>query len=194
LALISALAAMFPQIAIPQLSRSLSIRSAANRPPVSLPVGAQKFWGVPNLILRLIRGCDIGLRTKILKSGKWNGTEAPELVEIIFRRTVACDPDSGWPEMSGVSSVLDFGGGCGIHYKLAKSSTVRWAVVETARMVERASELATDRLRFFTSIDTAKEWLDDIDVMHSRHALHYTTDPADTLQKLCSLRASGSAQ
>jgi hypothetical protein len=44
--------------------------------PVSLPIGAQKFWGVPNLILRLIRGCDHGLRNKILSSGKWNGTEA----------------------------------------------------------------------------------------------------------------------
>jgi hypothetical protein len=44
--------------------------------PVSLPVGVQKFWGVPNLILRLIRGCDVGLRDKILKSGKWTGTEA----------------------------------------------------------------------------------------------------------------------
>jgi hypothetical protein len=44
--------------------------------PISLPIGVQKFWGVPNLILRLIRGCDIGLRNKILSSGKWTGTEA----------------------------------------------------------------------------------------------------------------------
>lgn len=44
--------------------------------PAALPVGAQKFWGVPNLILRLIRGCDIGLRSRILSSGKWSGTEA----------------------------------------------------------------------------------------------------------------------
>lgn len=50
---------------------------AATKPtPMALPVGAQKFWGVPNLILRLIRGCDIGLRYKILTSGKWSGTEA----------------------------------------------------------------------------------------------------------------------
>ncbi|QDP26254.1 hypothetical protein [Bradyrhizobium cosmicum] len=44
--------------------------------PVDLPVGTQKFWGVPNLILRLIRGCDIGLRNKVLASGKWAGTPA----------------------------------------------------------------------------------------------------------------------
>ena len=44
--------------------------------PISLPIGMQKFWGVPNLILRLIRGCDVGLRDKILTSGKWIGTEA----------------------------------------------------------------------------------------------------------------------
>jgi hypothetical protein len=55
-------------------------------------------------------------------------------------------------EIAVASSVLDFGGGCGIHYKQAKSPDVRWAVVETRMMVDRASELATDKLKFFADI------------------------------------------
>lgn len=48
-----------------------------------------------------------------------------------------------------------------------------WAVVETPAMTARASELATDRLRFFTDIDGAAEWLGYVDVMHSNCALQY---------------------
>ena len=62
-----------------------------------------------------------------------DGYEQPELVEVIFQKTIAYKPQNDWPEMAGVSSVLDFGGGCGLHYKQARSPTVRWAVVETPR-------------------------------------------------------------
>jgi hypothetical protein len=34
------------------------------------------FWGAPNMIKRLIFGCDDGLRANILASGKWTGTPA----------------------------------------------------------------------------------------------------------------------
>jgi hypothetical protein len=59
--------------------------------PVALPVGIQKFWGVPNLILRLIRGCDMGLREKILISGKWTGTNQ-ELDGLIDQHTLQHPP------------------------------------------------------------------------------------------------------
>jgi hypothetical protein len=70
-----------------------------------------------------------------------DGYEQSELIEVIFQKTKAYEPDGSWPEMAGVSSVLDFGGGCGLHYKLAKlqSPKIRWAVVETPAMVARAS-------------------------------------------------------
>jgi hypothetical protein len=48
------------------------------------------------------------------------GYHEPELVEVIFQKTKAYDPRGNWPEMADVSSVLDFGGGCGLHYKLAR--------------------------------------------------------------------------
>jgi hypothetical protein len=56
-------------------------------------------------------------------------------------------------------------------------------------MVARAAELATDRLRFFSSIPDAAAWLGSIEVMHSNGALHYTPEPDVTLRELCGLRA-----
>jgi putative methyltransferase (TIGR04325 family) len=117
------------------------------------------------------------------------GYEHPEVVEVLFQKTKAYNPQDAWPEMIGVSSVLDFGGGCGLHYKEAHSSTVRWAVVDTPAMVDRAKEFATDKLRFFTDIPKAAEWLGPIDVMHSNGALQYTPDPERMLAQLCGLRA-----
>jgi hypothetical protein len=119
------------------------------------------------------------------------GYAEPDLIEVIFQKTRAYDPHGDWPEMAGVSSVLDFGGGCGLHYKLARrqSPDIRWAVVETPAMLERASGLATEKLQFFAAISDAQKWLGAIDVMYSNSVLQYTPDPEDTLKRLCDLRA-----
>jgi len=116
------------------------------------------------------------------------GYQQPELIDVIFQKTkVYNPPQSEWLEIGGASAVLDFGGGSGIHYKQARSQTVRWAVVESPAMVERASELSTDRLRFFASISEAADWLGPIDLMHSNGALQYTPEPELTLRQLCGL-------
>lgn len=44
-------------------------------PQISAIEGSQ-WWGVPNIISRLIFGADGNLETAILASGKWNGTQA----------------------------------------------------------------------------------------------------------------------
>jgi len=117
------------------------------------------------------------------------GYEHPELVELIFQKTVAYEPDIDWPEILGARTVLDFGGACGLHYKQAKLPAVRWAVVDTPAMVARASELASDKLKFFSSIQDAADWLGSINVVHSNGALQYTPDPESILHQLCGLRA-----
>jgi hypothetical protein len=119
------------------------------------------------------------------------GYDEPELVDVIFKKTKSYEPAGTWPEMAGASSVLDFGGGCGLHYKLAmhQSPSIRWAVVETPAMIRRASELATDKLHFFPDVASAAAWLGSIDVMHSNSALQYTAAPEETLRQLCLLRA-----
>src|SRR5262249_12603477 len=65
------------------------------------------------------------------------------------------------------------------------SPDVRWAVVETPAVVRRASVLTSDRLRFFTSVQAAADWLGKIDLMHSDGALHYSSDPMPALRSLC---------
>jgi hypothetical protein len=118
-----------------------------------------------------------------------DGYENPELVEVIFQKTKVFRPTETWTEIDGARTVLDFGGGCGIHYKMMQSPSVRWAVVETPAMADRASEIATENLRFFSSISDAAAWLGVIDVMHSSGALQYARDPVGALRELCSLDA-----
>jgi putative methyltransferase (TIGR04325 family) len=118
-----------------------------------------------------------------------NGFDHPEVVETIYRKTVNYRASEPWPEMEGARTVLDFGGGCGFHYKQANNPDVRWAVVETPPMVARARSLETDRLKFFTEIDDAASWLGQIDVMHSNGAVQYAPEPLATIRKLCALGA-----
>jgi hypothetical protein len=132
------------------------------------------------------------LRRKLLPPREViEGYEHDQLVETVFQKTKAFQPQGGWPLMVGASTVLDFGGGCGLHYKLARlqSPNIRWAVVETPAMARRASELANDRLRFFSDLDEAAGWLGAIDIMHSNGALQYTPDPLTVLDALCAQNA-----
>jgi hypothetical protein len=139
--------------------------------------------------LRIMLKLLTALRRLVPPSEILDGYENPELVDVIFQKTKAYRPNETYSEISSAASVLDFGGGCGIHYKQANSPHARWTIVETPAMVERAKELATDRLQFFTSISDAARWLGSIDVMHSNGALQYTLKPMATLEQLCSLRA-----
>jgi hypothetical protein len=47
---------------------------AAPAPVQALQVGAPRFWGVPNLMERLLYGIDQGVLNAILASGRWTGT------------------------------------------------------------------------------------------------------------------------
>ena len=119
------------------------------------------------------------------------GYENPELIEMMFRKARDFSPPHRWEEFADRLTVLDFGGGFGQHYKCATplSPDVRWAVVETPAVVARASVLASDRLRFFTSVAAAADWLGEIDLMHSDGALHYSPDPLAALRGVCAVGA-----
>lgn len=118
------------------------------------------------------------------------GYENPELVETIFRKTANYEPAGEWQLVAGVRTVLDFGGGAGLHYKSARkqSPDIRWAVVETPAMVRRSRELATNRLMFFDEIAKAADWLGEIELMHSNGAIQYVPDAIDTIRTLCAAR------
>ncbi|MGY4624433.1 putative methyltransferase (TIGR04325 family) [Bradyrhizobium sp. USDA 4486] len=123
------------------------------------------------------------------------GYENPELVETIFLKTINYEPSGNWPLVMGVKTVLDFGGGAGLHYKLARQQRpdIRWAVVETPAMVHRARELATDRLMFFERIEQAANWLGIVDLVHSNGAIQYVRDPIETIRSLCLVRPAALA-
>lgn len=91
--------------------------------------------------------------------------------------------------------VLDFGCGAGIHFLqvlafLGTPTGIHWNVVETPEMVAAASsELETDQLRFFTSIEAAAGDLEKIDLVFSNSSLPYTSDPFDYLERLLAIEA-----
>jgi len=124
-------------------------------------------------------------------SGTIKGYDDPELIEFVFRKTQLFKAVDPWPEMAGIASVLDFGGGFGSHYRRAQqhSPDIRWAVVETPETAERAAELATESLRFFSSIGDATSWLGPVEVVYSNAALHCTPEPERYLSELCAVRA-----
>jgi hypothetical protein len=124
-------------------------------------------------------------------SGTLRGYDNPELADFIFRKTKHFRSAEPWPEMEGVSSVLDFGGGLGLHYHRAKrhSPGVRWAVVETPEMCARASELATENLNFFHDVQSAAVWLGCPEIVYSNGVLQFTREPVENLTSLCKLGA-----
>jgi putative methyltransferase (TIGR04325 family) len=91
--------------------------------------------------------------------------------------------------------VLDFGGGGGAHYSIAravlgKETEIRWNVVETDAMAAAAeSKLAGGGLRFFNDIGKAVADLGDVDLVFTSGALQYTPDPLAFLADLISVKA-----
>src|ERR1700751_2873130 len=54
--------------------------------------------------------------------------------------------------------VLDFGGGCGVHYFTCVDRfrmPLKWVIVETATMAQRGKKLAQGRFKVFTGITSA---------------------------------------
>lgn len=113
------------------------------------------------------------------------------LTESIRAKTLAYRaPAKHWPELTGAKRVLDFGGGFGIHYleALPTCPDVRWAVVETANIVNMTPQWP--RLNVVSTIDDALAWLGSPpDLIHSNGALQYTNDPVDYLQWLAAIAA-----
>src|SRR5690242_9931589 len=104
---------------------------------------------------------------------------------IAYKTALAVDPRNFAPEQAlnsilsiGIAAaeiterpltVLDFGGGCGFHYfrvTAAMRSQLRWAIVETRTMAERAAKLAGGRYEVFTDIGAAVTALGRIHLVH----------------------------
>jgi putative methyltransferase (TIGR04325 family) len=127
---------------------------------------------------------------------------------IAYKTALAVDPRNFAPEQAVNSilsvglaaaeiverplTVLDFGGGCGFHYfrvTAAIQSQLRWAIVETPTMAQRAMKLAEGRFEVFTEIAAATAALGRIHLVHASSAIQYAPDPLGTLRALATLQA-----
>jgi putative methyltransferase (TIGR04325 family) len=127
---------------------------------------------------------------------------------IAYKTSLAFDPRQVAPEQAinsiialGICAaeiaerplrVLDFGGGCGFHYFRVSEAIripLRWALVETPTMAERAAKIANGRFEVFSTIEEASKALGEIDIIHASSAIQYVPDPLGTLKSLAALRA-----
>jgi putative methyltransferase (TIGR04325 family) len=124
---------------------------------------------------------------------------------LIYRKKLESDPVFDLPSLrilialgaiqSGSNlNVLDFGGGGGYHYTIAKtaldpSKTINWCVVETSAMSHCAKRLADGSLSFFPDISSARDSFDEFDLVFTSSALQYCPNPLSFLRKLVDLDA-----
>lgn len=96
----------------------------------------------------------------------------------------------------GRLKVIDFGGGCGIHYFIAKAGLrgdnvkIHWSVVETPALVRKARLMETDELHFFDNIVEAVRTMGGVDLLHSSGAIQYLPDPYESLDDIINAGAS----
>jgi putative methyltransferase (TIGR04325 family) len=89
-------------------------------------------------------------------------------------------------------TVLDFGGGCGFHYfrvTASMRSQLRWVIVETPTMAERALKLAQGQFEVFNNPAAAAAALGRVHLVHASSAIQYVSEPMSTLKALAELRA-----
>lgn len=88
--------------------------------------------------------------------------------------------------------VLDFGGGGGYHYTLARhvlgnKCDIKWNIVETDSMCKSGAAISDQSLKFFSDIQSAKADLGFIDLILTSSALQYCPDPLTSLNDLLSI-------
>jgi len=140
-----------------------------------------------------------------------NAYESDFLVDIVYRKTqswiqglAATQPSvnqfgtvlgviAAASLTGGVVNVLDVGGACGTHYHYTKTLlsgyALRWCVLETKPMADRAAEMNSAELRFVSSLQEGLDWLGSLDLVHSCYALTYFPNPAQNLAEFVSLQA-----
>lgn len=90
-------------------------------------------------------------------------------------------------------NVIDFGGGFGNHYFIAKALLkgkykIKWCIVETTATVNRASDIVSNELFFFNDIHQAINKLGRVDVIFSSSTLQYLPEPYAMLKTIIDLK------
>ncbi len=100
----------------------------------------------------------------------------------------------GFAMNSNSVRILDFGGGGGYHYTLARLALgekckIQWNIVETQSMCESGAGIADLNLKFFNQISSAKLDLGNVDLVLTSSALQYCPDPLAYLSELLEVSA-----
>lgn len=90
--------------------------------------------------------------------------------------------------------VLDFGGGGGYHYTLARHALgdgcqIKWNIIETESMCQAGLAIANDHLKFFRDTASAADDLGYVDLIFSSSSLQYCPDPIGSLKELLAVSA-----
>jgi putative methyltransferase (TIGR04325 family) len=125
----------------------------------------------------------VSAQTRELKE-RWNGGPRVQLLDGRILQNLA----AALLALSGVTrrplSVLDFGGGLGIHYFQTRpflGGALSWLVCETAEMAaEGTRRFASDELKFISSLDQARG---PFDLLISSGAIQCVPNPAETLAR-----------
>jgi putative methyltransferase (TIGR04325 family) len=92
------------------------------------------------------------------------------------------------------STVLDFGGGAGVHYftfkKIFPSIKIKWIVVETTELAFKSKSLENNELLFTSSVKEAVKLSNHYDLIIANSSLQYCLDPIEQLNELINIRAT----
>jgi len=97
--------------------------------------------------------------------------------------------------LSNGKNVLDFGGACGIHYFIFKSTlgktyNINWNVIETTTMCSAAGSLANEELHFYSDLQTAASQMQSIDLLFSSGTIQCLENPKKTLKEIAAVGAN----
>jgi putative methyltransferase (TIGR04325 family) len=89
--------------------------------------------------------------------------------------------------------ILDFGGGAGIQYQVAKflfpNQEFHWVIVENMNFSQSSIVQSSPELEFRSTITEAVSTNSHFDLVVASSSLQYTEDPILYLQELCAIRA-----
>lgn len=133
---------------------------------------------------------DVVVSKNMLLSASPPGHAAISSLDRLIALAVACAINQ-----NPAARIIDFGGGAGSHYFTTRNivqfpSQLRWHVVETSLMAERATPLADGNLCFSDNLSNAVESLGDVDLVIASGALHYCDRPLDVLSHLLETQCS----
>lgn len=146
---------------------------------------------------------------------KGMGYEDKELIEVVFEKTKALQEKLDnlkmqyveGPVLQFLSSlafvkksvekpicILDFGGACGAHFFSIKASLktnfkMKYVVVETPSMVNKAKELQNDEILFLPTIEEAMRLFPKFDLVYTSGAIQCVPDSLMFLKKLIEVNA-----